>query len=179
MTHTHNKRTTTNNPSIRGPFRSQTLRIKALFTLLFDSLHFSYCIQASCSKRVLVCVQHLTWPQIDRRTSVGVLAPRLLVLPTLHKLFFHLEYSIFQAFMVVCYLMIIHSWFIRFILVLIEVMIGACFPRYKFIALKSLVVFGLNVSIAFPAINSSPWNRSLFLVWMFREISDWRLLSPQ
>jgi hypothetical protein len=31
--------------------------------------------------------------------------------------------------------------------------IGVCFPLDKFIELKSVVVFGLDVSIAFPAIN--------------------------
>ena len=60
-----------------------------------------------------------------------------------------------------CLLFDDYSFLIDSIRVLIEVMIGACFPRDKFIALKSLVVFGLDVSsdfrlaLAFPAINSS------------------------
>ena len=82
-------------------------------------------------------------------------------------------YSILQAFLVVCCL-IIHSLLIHSIhssfnrgddwrelnsLVVFDFwmfrVIVVCFPLDKFIAVKSVVVFGLDVSIAFPAINSS------------------------
>ena len=130
-----------------------------------------------------VCVQHLTWPQIDRITYVGVLAPHLLVLLTLHKvyvvwLFIHSIHSSFNRgndWRALNSLVVFDFWMFR--------VIGVCFPLDKFIALKSLVVFGLDVSrdfrltLAFSAINSSRWNRLLFWFGCSPKKSSVRALS--
>ena len=72
-----------------------------------------------------------------------------------------------------CLLFDDYSFLIDSIRVLIEVMIGACFPRDKFMALILLVVFGLDVSsdfrlaLAFPVVEFTREGQFLYSLTMY------------